>query len=87
MSEDVKLAVDRPRNVRWHGPKGQEGYLQFKWSEDSADQVPKGIRIEVKAKDGRTGRHDDNEACTSYETCRDRGIRVMQRMMDEIDPD
>lgn len=86
MSDDL-TAVDRPRNVRWNGPKGQEGYLQFKWSDDSANPIPRGIRIEVRAKDGRTGTHEDDEVCASYEACRTRGIQVMQQMMRDIDPD
>jgi hypothetical protein len=87
MTDDLKLAVDRPRNVRWNGPKGQEGYLQFKWSDDGSNPIPRGIRIEVRAQDGRTGTHEDSEVCASYEACRERGIRVMQQMMREIDPD
>ncbi len=87
MSEESKLAVDRPRNVRWNGPKAQEGYLQFRWSDVATDPIPKGIRIDVKASDGRTGVHQDDEHLDSYEACRDRGIRVMQQMMRDIDPD
>ena len=87
MTDDLKLAVDRPRGVRWNGPKGQKGFLQFKWPDDGSNPIPRGIRIEVEAKDGRTGTHEDSEVCTSYEACRDRGIRVMQQMMREIDPD
>lgn len=86
LNNDVKLAVDRPRNVRWNGAKEQQGYLQFKWSEDSSNPIPRGIRIEVRTKDGRVGNHEDNEVCSSFQACHTRGIQIMKQMMEDMDP-
>lgn len=86
MNDEVKLAADRPRNVRWNGAKDQKGYLQFKWSEDSSNPIPRGIRIEVTTADGRVGKHEDDEVCSSFEACHTRGIRIMKQMMEDMDP-
>lgn len=86
MSDELKLAADRPRNVRWKGAKDQQGYLQFKWGEDSKDPIPKGIRIEVSTADGRVGHHNDDVLCSSFEACHTRGIQIMKQMMEDMDP-
>lgn len=86
MNDEVKLAADRPRNVRWQGAKGQKGYMQYKWSEDPKNPIPRGIRIEVTTSDDRVGRHEDDEICQSFEACQARGIQIMQQMMRDMDP-
>ncbi|MNB99176.1 hypothetical protein D3C76_389140 [compost metagenome] len=72
--------IERPRPIDWHGPHQETARIEFVWGTED-NPIPLGFNIKVNAPGADEQTLHEKAIYPSYESARDRSIKVAQEAM------
>ncbi|PBP76162.1 hypothetical protein CCL15_02085 [Pseudomonas syringae] len=81
----MNIPIDRPRSVTFNHPSGATAKIHFIWGM-AHDPVPKGIRVEVKSKEGDIQVSHEKAIYRSFDQAVQQGTRLANVIIETSEP-